>query len=570
MTIQNMFVGAPPDANKLQDFLKQARTELKNSKDSAMKAAAHAYLVWHYSESDFAEDGAKRWLEAEIQKRNNEIDKANSDLEVLKNRVKADKAGKLKDELPADVRREIEEHRDLDATAWSKRVKGKVEARSDANSFTRIVKFVFGFDHPDDASNISRYATVLRYISDHQVELGGLNVEAIVTLLKDAGGFEAVVNKQRGGPKPKQDGTKRLKKLKEALSNASAITQLAHIAKYDRAGIVFFVGRKQGANVDLLGEVALTEVEADQLLTKIDADLIGDRDNRIELIARMFDLGEIAREGKETDITDDGTKAGKKVKEQRVVSLGEDDDGVFFIVSARYAEASAVIKVRPVDDLDFGTVSSGRYLMLEHVDGRNFANMVEDQMDRLFLKFEVEARDPLVWSVEDTASEMTAAKQYRWVDLIGQSHWPLSVRTYEPGYRVQLTAENVVDLYDGYLKNWGDYSKQPKAVRKPLKVSANGPTFGIGHEAFGAHSADGKNENGGQVELNFRPGDLVDLFDKLRQQDAVVFDFQADADGLLSVSWKDHLGRYEVYLPSVDKRGQLETRCVGYLKSTVK
>ena len=570
MTIENKFVGAPPDANDLQDFLTQARTELKNSKDSAMKAAAHAYLVWYFCESDFAEGDAKRWLEAEIQKRNNEIDNANAALDALKGRVKAQKAGKLNEELPAEMLKEIGEHHDLDATAWSKRVKGKVEARSDANSFTRIVKFVFGFDHPDDASHVSRYATVLRYISDHQVELGGLNVEAIVKLLKGAGGFEAVVNKQRGTSKPKPDAKKRLDRLKDALSKAAVVTQLSHSAKYDRGGIVFLVGRKQGTNVDLLGEVALTEFEADHLLTKIDTDVIGDRDDCVELIAQIFDLGEIVREGKETEITEDGTKAGKKLKEQRVVTVGADDTGAYFLVSARYANASAVIKVRPVDGLDIGSVSPGHYLMLEHLDGRNIANRVEDPMDRLFLEFNVDARDPLVWSIQDTASETEAAMQYSWLDLIGQAHWPLSVRTYEPVYRVQMTAQNVAELYDAYLKNWADYSKQPQAVRKPLKVSANGPTFGIGHEAFGAHSVDGQRDNGGLVELNFRPGDLVDLFDKLRRQNAPMFEFQADADGLLSVSWTDHLGKYEVYLPSVDKRGQLETRCVGYLKPTVK
>lgn len=159
------------------------------SKDFAMQAVAHVYLVYHNTLSD---DG-KDWLEKQIAKRNDEIAKHNDAIPARKETAAAFKA-ELSKNPQAVASKQVMEDANLTEEEWTLEKRSKIDTpRKGASSFTTICRLVLHFDHEYHASNTSRYCAILEWLDakfkNHQLT----SITPLVNALKDAGGFEKVL-----------------------------------------------------------------------------------------------------------------------------------------------------------------------------------------------------------------------------------------------------------------------------------------------------------------------------------------------------------------------------------------
>jgi hypothetical protein len=212
-----------------------AQRNFKNSKTSASEAAAYAYFVWRDTMSPHADTYAADWIKTEIEKRNDEISRHNKVENDDRERAEKFALGRLKQAaISKNEQVRLRGLAALDDEAWKLRLKVPIEAREDANAFTKIVKFVFRFDSPADASNTSRYAKVLEWIDAHCATVQGPS--EIVSAIKDAGGFDKVIHMQRlvrNGPKAPDTDEKsdNLNILSSTFSKALSEARLQATAK---------------------------------------------------------------------------------------------------------------------------------------------------------------------------------------------------------------------------------------------------------------------------------------------------------------------------------------------------
>ena len=237
-TIPNTRASQSITIDTIQANIDKAQQSFVLSKDSSIEAAAHVYIVYDETQSEHANPDAKDWMERQIEDRNTEIDEHNEKVASDRKRAKAFKAGTLsKDDLvntqPANEanRKEIEEERarltelaELTDEDWAARRKVRGGARKNTDDFTTIVKLVLNFDRRADASVTSRFATVLEWIHAHFNGVEIQDVSQIVTAIKDAGGFEAVLNEQRnkGESGDSEDAEEREINAKEIATQAKA------------------------------------------------------------------------------------------------------------------------------------------------------------------------------------------------------------------------------------------------------------------------------------------------------------------------------------------------------------
>ncbi len=570
-----------PDAEALAGFVKAAMDAYKNYRKTAMKSAAFCYMVWWHSGSERAHDQQRAWLKQQIADRNAEIDRDNSELDARKNRVAAHKTGKAV--LTGNELADHKAYLDYSEAQWTAATRLKVAARDGASEFTEIVKFVFDFDRTSDASNISRYSTVLEYIKARHDQLDDVTPDAVVQLLEDAGGFEAALEIARGNvDEDKKDPDRnsgdrdaKVAALKSAFSG-TPLTTFAYAAKFAQDDFVFLLAKKQGSNLDVLGELSLTDNEAKQMVLRADTDIIGNLDPLAEFAAQVASLSSLVHEGKDSAFTIDGTASGKKLKVARTFALCDDMSGTVQVqVSARYTDASAVIIARPKTGIDIGTLTPGQFLMLptDPVDGANNSRQMTKALasvgDRVSMTLEASAGDsaaPVVWkAMSRNGTSLAPVAEYKWGIMAAQKRYPVNVYRFTPQFSVTLQKADVLHIQDDYTSKWQKAGKDEKKTFLPLELSYDGVEFALDHEKHRRFGLTVDSTQTATVTLSLRPRDLSDLIEKLGAQKAQSFTFKADPDGLLAVMWSDQYGDYEVYVPTVDNTGSLKDRCLGHL-----
>lgn len=561
----------PVTVDELNAYVTAAQSEYGNYKSSAMKSAANAYVVWYHSESVYAAPDMRTWLDRQVADRNALVDAHNKAIENEKRRAKECADNKINDPLTDDERARLILLNKRKPAEWAAQKKLRIEARDGSSNFTRIVKFVFSFDKPSDASHVSRYAKVLEYIEQHKNELGGdISVDAIVALLSEVGGFDAAIDKVRNPEAAHNDNMRAatLTKIKAAVSVADT-GQIAFKAKYEKDGYVFLVGRPNGDQVTVCGELSLNDNEADELLFKIDSTVIGKPSPMVDFVARAFSLGGLVRDGRDSTITDTaGT--GKKFKVTRTYSLIEQAGRTDLAISARYTDASAVIHAYPKTGISIGDLQQGQALMLDVDGGAKLGKQMLDSTNRVFLDLQTKAGNdyaPIVWEATASLDDKAEVLTFKWQSLFTEVNRPVNVKAgYDPASMITLKQEHLRTIISEYLFEWNKTKKDDQKVNKPLTISFDGCSFTVGHEVYGTKTFTVDDKTNASVSLQMRPRDIVDLFSKLIELDVGYCAMSADPTGLLAVSWDDEVGDYIVYLPAVETRGGLNKTCLNYIK----
>lgn len=563
----------PPTIDDMESYIGEAKNAYENYKSSAMKSAAYAYLTWHWGESEHAELEMRQWLDAKIEKANGVIETLNKNLDNDKRRAKGLADGEINDKLSDEEKSRLTELYKRTPTQWAQAKQVKIDARAGASKFTRVVKYIFGFVKPADASLVSRYAKVLEYIEQHKDELAGaFTVDAIVKLLDAAGGFEAALDKVRNPDASNDDKVRAatLTKIKEAVNGVENGNEIALTAKYEMGGYVFLVARSTATGVTVCGQLAISnDNEVDELLFKVDEAIIGSAEPTVDFMARVVSIGELVREGREGTVTKDGTKSGEKHKVTRTYSLTNFDGTQKMVVSARYDEASAVVHATPKAGIFIGALEDGQGVLLDPATSSKATKLFGNAGRRLLMKINVEQGDlnvPVRWQIVTDLNDGEDVTLFEWKSMYYEVQHPIDKRHFDPNSSITLALADLRKVYNEYLCEWLGTNKNDEKVSKPLTVAIDGITLTMGHKLFGVKSyAFGKKQHAA-VSLEMRPRDVVDLFRKLIELNVQHVALQGDEDGLLAASWDDDEGEYIIYLPTVEKRGGLKGKCLGYMK----
>lgn len=580
-----------------------ANTSLHRSKESAMEAAAHCYIVWLGSRKGIAQS----WLKDAITKKNEEVEAFNKAEKSAYDEAKEYFAGKLAPDHIAmkktkgEAERKQQEQKIAEFTALNNMTekdrqkirKVRVEGREGSSQFTVIVKYVFGFDKSSDATLVSRYTLALDWVHKAFEQMPPADHDAVVVAMREACGFESVIDAQRAVVNAKEDETSGVdpKKAMEAFlkdagnalslkSSKEALASFKLEATTTSNNAVLLLGHYVGGQVRVVGEATLSKDDVERALRNYGDSAVLPSNPHVEAINRILSVGAIVREGDATNFIKSGTTVGEKLKTSRAIVLRNRDGRAQVVLSARYADASAVVYAYPKDMPDLLPVDMTLYLRGE--SRRRLEKSMGNPAERRLLEIhsDVEpkradgkaAEADMTWVAEYRADVAkpgaSMVQQYWWYDLAGEERKPLDVDGFRSQLSVEVRMDDVNTMVGGALKGWRD-SQNGKKASVIIELAFKGTEMTLRRDGVDHDVIDLGDPVPEAVVLSFLARDLNTLFSKLAEQPADSFRLSVDDGGMLSVSWSDEYCDYEVYQPSVTNDGRLQTKRLGFMRASV-
>lgn len=572
-----------PTTVDLNNMVKEARTQLQTSKDRAMHAAAHCYMIWAATQSG----QGKAWFDAKVKHTNEVIEAYNKDLDKDQKEVRAYRSGDLDSgheakyegtdagalKLKADAIARIDALGKLIDEKRAPKKKVKIEQAKTGNEFTMVVKLVFGFDEVAHASLASRYASVCSFIHEKCKGNATLDVAAIVAVLEAAGGFEVslrhqVKAKQAGKPGVDTDAVKTMTtKAKE--ENEAAVKAMAPLSTFAMPvktmadGYAVFLARTDGDTVEIVGEAPVTTAQIAKMVTAFEPPASA-ADPAAEFLHRVLSLGKLVGgvAGKATD--------GKK--ERKLVMRPGEDGKTQLLVSQQGGTANVVVHATPHETTNIGAVPVMVALPQDNL--QVLTQRLDDPLYRRFTALEpdaaprtnsgVLAQSVLGWHLQNRAlvqANGAARQETLFWSKVGpnSAHKPVDVEAVKFKTRLIVNRAALVYFWEQVVSG----AKSSKASNKNTKTATLKYDSGVlvlDMPAKDDVEHDVVPEVDAAVELEFRPGDLIALVETLigLLQEQFVFEF--DEDGLLAVTWADQLGTYSIFQPTVMEGGTLNPK----------
>lgn len=549
MSNPNSVTGRTVTAATVQSDIASANNCHNTSKGKAAEAAAHALLAWRAAQGPKAPKTAKTWVEQAIAKRNQEIDQCNDEFRK----------------------------------ANSKERLVRVDMKETAARFTKWVKFVFDFRLSSQASLVSRYSAVIEWadwkFKDKQIH----SVSDITQMIDAAGGFEEVLALKRGEKKGSKGKLKPAANDNQALAGkvldqikASAVTSkpvttyAATIEGVDK--LVVSLGRSSDGKVDVISTVPLPTEGADHVLWLFEGDLGPKVPDTTAFLAQVLELADIIPEGQPTRHKEDNIAAGRLLKQERVLTLSVNSNAVTLGVSTRHADASVVLEAQPTSAHVQLGIPTQRMAMSTH----DHAALIETLRGRstralVALSTNTDATGQLLsWT---TTPAVGSANTYVWQPISSYTHKPLTPDGFVASVTIEIKADDISKLFYERLSAWAKKANSAPKANKGARTSkkldrtkkAITLTFTQGELRYSMEADTDlvlpcTGAVASPVALRFRPGDLFVLAQKLKGLKATAFTMSADAGGMLRVSWSDSLGTYNIYQPTVNHNGHLETK----------
>lgn len=561
----------------IEGYVAQARQAYVSSKEAAARAAAYIYLTWAATLSPWARKADADEMARGISDYDQGIAGFNAALVALQENALKFRVSELlaedldtKPVLPAGYAAEYArlvaqvragkpfdagKHRKVRATS----------TREDASVFASLVKYVLGLDRPEDSSTAARYVSVVSFLHSRCATATPSDAGDLIRLIEEVGGFERAVQWTRGNKaavaKPASGKAEKaaaiVDQVRAALMEAPSKGLVSMEPESARDGLVVLVGRCAADGVDVLGELPVADRDA--VISSFHDDQLFPVEPMVGFMGRVLALGRLVEEGRLTGRTVEGTKAGEKQKEQRTLSLVPLEDGrVQAVVSALYADASVVVRATPHGaEINLGSVPSA--VSMEREDFQALEEDVIDPIERRLVSLSAPSQGGnLAWTLRNSAlvkSDGTGGtRELAWTSLRGRYLTPLTVDGFRPRFRATITKADITALL-GKRYAAGGATGKAAASTEPFDMEFVGDAFSprIMVEV-GAPGGGGSAE---PVGIRCREADAHGLLLALSAQAAGSFTFEGDPRGLLSVSWSDALGSYEVFIPARTTEGGL-------------
>ena len=539
------------------------------SKDFAMQAVAHVYLVYHNTLSD---DG-KDWLEKQIAKRNGEIAKHNDAIPARKETAAAFKA-ELSKNPQAVASKQVMEDANLTEEEWTLEKRSKIDTpRKGASSFTTICRLVLHFDHEYHASNTSRYCAILEWLDAKFKNHKLTSITPLVNALKDAGGFEKVLFMQRHG-EPDEAGysagdrdiiEKALKdKIKKAIAAADAKTSFSMAPSYATSdNVVVMYGRYDNGTVAIIDELPLENSEIDGMLRKLNNKALLPVDDATEFVSRVLSLGELIDTGKETTHRVSKIAGAKLAQEYSLLSMVPDGAGSKLLISGCMTSASVVVHAKPGAKIAENLVQTQDYLYMLKPSRNTLAAKLRDRTERSLYEL---SRDPvpvlnngkasgsaMSWCLTNTAlseeGRDTAERRLFWGYMAKDNYQPVDVELYDEHFSVTITQAGIGKLFIEHLKQFKSVSPNKKGAQ-PMKLKFEADKLTVIFKGQNDYVLPITAALDKAFELTLRPKDVFNLFAKLHQFGVCDVTLSGNISGVFKASFSDETGDYDVYIPT--------------------
>lgn len=553
-----------------------AQKAYRLSRDSAARAAAHAYLVWRATLADGAPAEAYEWLKDQMMIRNEQIEAHNDAEKRLRERATAFGKGKLaeldRDDLalqesedPNQMALVIAEKNRLKkavnytAKEWADRQMTPISTRENASQFVPLVKFVFEFHHLRDSSVTSRYAQMLEWIHTRFKDKAVSDAEIIVEAIQEMGGFDRTLEAQRGKVTPtvkvEDDlgGAERklmekytIEKIVSAFKSASPQATVDLAAQHAQDGFVFLIGRSTGEKIEIIKELEIDEKSRKGLIAVQDAQDVLPTQAASEFIGRVVNLGELVTLEDNADKTEFDLKAGEPVKAERVMTLVPDKKSGFgIVISARRADASVVVKAYPKAEV----INLGKIAAPVFIQGSKFgllSKLVSKASDRrLFTFSQGNTNGAISWKAVNVAVDPTvstkASRSFVWLDLATEMEKPLDVAGFRPTAEDSFSMERI----KGHATEIAGKTSADSSKTIP-------ETVGLLLNGSKADNYEGKTKK----SFTMRVKDLGSLFNALLSQMTDEVTMRGDTGGIVMAAFEDELARYEIYVPTAAADGK--------------
>ena len=234
----------------------------------------------------------------------------------------------------------------------------KAVARDGGSDFTAPVKFLFKFDKPKHASQVSKYAAALdwvdRQFADEKAGLGMFgNVRDKIVA---AGGLTQVVREQRdfaSGEDADDLSQTEVTAMEEAVINSGreALKALPPKASFDKGraiaheGMFLLIGRQNGDKIEVADVADASAEDIDHFITNRRGVNTAEVDEGLERLGRVLARGKLVKEGKSKIPVNHGAVDGISKRDiTRALTMRPTNAGhPELVVSAKRATASIIV-----------------------------------------------------------------------------------------------------------------------------------------------------------------------------------------------------------------------------------
>lgn len=583
------------EEKKLKDYMANAQSAYRASKDAAMETVSQLYMLWQATLSKAKTEGARAWLNSEVKILNDTIDKHNKNESLLSTRMKkiADGNTTLDKEYPTEGKSDeeikvIEEQKalflqysSLDSRERSHRRKIMIDFTDKAAHYTNITRFGLRLLDGIETDVVSRYAKVLWYVCQHHLEEAVESPAEIVAWLKAHGGFEACLRRAYDFKSDEDSQEKDDERIinedadeyaRSFVAGMPAKAAIVAESKFANDGYVLMVGRVIGGVTEVLGEVPTTENEIKKAVLHLSDDANIPVNDNCEFFARVMALSEIIKEGDDSGLTRDNTETGQKLKGEKSVVIRKDETGrPLLVVSKLYSESSAVIHARPKAWDQFDQIHSDVYLSPKNITrvGKDLSSLAKRR--RIDYNFNLapgrvdgkKPSSPISMEARYAALEgkpgKNPIKQYYWYALAPKDHKPVDVDHFDPQFTAELDILRVAELLNNPYKEWLGKGRGDKN-KTHTDLTFNGKDLTIQITGVDPYTVQLEKDVGGKFKLTFNSRELFDLFSRLEGQYTEKFIIKGDEAGLMAIYWEDQLAHFAVHQPMVNAKGQTITR----------
>jgi hypothetical protein len=583
----------------ITDRISEAKTTYRMARDAALDTVGHIVLIWKDVLSDVADKGNADWYNAEITKRNKAITDHNDNVAALYTRAKNFMEGKLKPEDPINAKAENDEHkalldkeraelRELFGHSREERYSKKMVKYfpdDEKKAILDLVKYVLTLETPADSDIASRYAAVTQWIVDQAIAKGINTVQDVTDILRAGGGFETVLAKQRA-LRGDQDSNNNNDIINADVQSQAKIllrgmnpkgTVELHSTQ-GRDNYVLLLGRSNGGQTDILGEIKATENEINNAVMYVSDQLKDPATPHCEFLANAVRLGKIVGEGDSDGVTRDGTQGGEVLKSERTIVLRPEADGrAKFVISARNVDASPVIYGWPSDWPELDEIKKD--VMLPERHRKQMERDLDNRLRRRRIEFEAKfspkradgkpALSPMAFEVFYAALEEkkpdSARQQFYWNFIGNADQRPVDQEHFDHQFEDLLDQEDIAILLTGPFDKWSK-EKGSNKNKAPVLFAYDGKKLSVKVNGNEPINFIRKVDLGAKYKMSFRAREFHRLLQALAAEDCQSFRMRGDEGGLLEISWSNSTGQWAVYMPTVNAKGDLETRRVSPMR----
>jgi len=584
---------------QITDRISEAKTTYRLARDAALDTVGHIVLIWKDVLSDKAEKDNADWYKAQIVKRNEVITDHNDVVSDLYTRAKNFMEGKLKPEDPINAKAENEEYRALleEEKAKLRALYGHSREERYAKKMVKyfpddeskrvldLVKYVLALETPADSDIVSRYAAVTQWVVGQIIDEKFNTVQDVTDFLKENGGFEIVLAKQRAlrGDEDSNNNNEiinadvqsQAKILLRGMNPKGTIDLHSTLAKDN---YVLLLGRSNGGQTDILGEIKATDNEINNAIMHVSDQLNDPATPHCEFLANAVRLGKIVGEGDSDGVTRDGTQGGEVLKSERTMVLRPEADGrAKFVISARNVDASPVIYGWPKDWPELDEIKKD--VMLPERHRKQMERDLENRLRRRRIEFEAKfspkradgkpALSPMAFEVFYAALEEkkpnSARQQFYWNFIGNADQRPVDQEHFDHQFEDVLDQEDIAILLTGPFDKWSK-EKGSNKNKAPVLFAYDGKKLSVKVNGNNPIDFIRKVDLGAKYKMAFRAREFHRLLQALAAEDCQSFRMRGDEGGLLEISWTNSTGQWAVYMPTVNAKGDLETRRVSPMR----